>query len=372
MSFEQTISQVQENIRKGLFPNEAAVSTGVVLRVLDALEWPVFDTAVVVPEYAVEGRRVDYALCGSRGEPVIFLEVKRVGVADSGERQLFEYAFHKGVPLAVLTDGQEWNFYLRGEQGDYRERRVYKLDLLERDTSECSTRLNRYLSYSDVVSGAAFDNARSDYRDVSRQREIERILPQAWANLLNEADEALVASLAEKVEDLCGYKPDSETCAAFLSSISRNANPDIADNRQSPTHVRSVRRRSVSSEQVTTPSVPSGTISQTGFSLWGQEYRRNTAITVMISILEKLAESVPMFPERFAARKHGRIRRYIAQSKYELYPDRADLCEQNSYESTFGWYIGTNYSKSSIEKIIRLACEVAGLDFGNDLVVNLG
>ncbi len=102
MSFEQTISQVQENIRKGLFPNEAAVSTGVVLRILDALEWPVFDTAVVVPEYAVEGRRVDYALCGSRGEPVVFLEVKRVGVADSGERQLFEYAFHRGVPLAVL------------------------------------------------------------------------------------------------------------------------------------------------------------------------------------------------------------------------------------------------------------------------------
>ena len=230
----------------------------------------------------------------------------------------------------------------------------------------------RYLDYKDVNSGIAFEHARSDYRNVRRQSEIERTLPQAWANLLSEADESILELLADKVEGLCGFRPDSETCAVFLSSISRNADPDIGNNRQSPTHVRSVQRQSVSSEQVTTPSAPLGTISQTGFSLWGQEYRHNTVIAVMISILEKLTESDPMFPERFAARKHGRIRRYIAQSKYELYPDRADLCEQNSYESTFGWYIGTNYNKSSIEKIIRLACEVAGLDFGNDLVVNLG
>ena len=102
MSLEQTISQVQDKLRKGLFPSEAAVSNGAVLPILNALEWPVFDTAVVFPEYTVEVQRVDYALCRHDGQPVVFLEVKRVGVADSGERQLFEYAFHRGVPLAVL------------------------------------------------------------------------------------------------------------------------------------------------------------------------------------------------------------------------------------------------------------------------------
>lgn len=34
--------------------------------------------------------------------------------------------------------------------------------------------------------------------------------------------------------------------------------------------------------------------------------------------------------------------------------------------------MGTNYSKQGIEKIIKLACEVASLEFGRDLLVNLG
>jgi predicted type IV restriction endonuclease len=50
--------------------------------------------------------------------------VKQVGQSDRAERQLFEYAFHDGVPMAILTDGREWNFFLPGEQGDYGERRV--------------------------------------------------------------------------------------------------------------------------------------------------------------------------------------------------------------------------------------------------------
>ena len=112
MPLEETITRVQDNLRKGAFTNEAAVSTSAVLPVLRALDWPDYDPSIVFPEYTVEGRRVDFDLCRSNGQPVVFLEVKRVGVADRGERQLFEYAFHRGVPLAVLTDGQEWNFYL--------------------------------------------------------------------------------------------------------------------------------------------------------------------------------------------------------------------------------------------------------------------
>ena len=76
-------------------------------------------------------------------KPIAFIEVKQVGQSEGAERQLFEYAFHTGVPLAILTDGREWNFFLPAEQGDYGERRVYKLDIVERDISECISRLNR-------------------------------------------------------------------------------------------------------------------------------------------------------------------------------------------------------------------------------------
>jgi len=64
------------------------------------------------------------------------VEVKKIGFTAGADRQLFEYVFHLGVPMAILTDGQEWSFYLPGEQGRYDERRVYKIDLLELDISE--------------------------------------------------------------------------------------------------------------------------------------------------------------------------------------------------------------------------------------------
>jgi len=50
-----------------------------------------------------------------------------------------EYAFHEGVPFAILTDGQQWQFFLPGERGDYSERRVHKPDLAERDPIEASS-----------------------------------------------------------------------------------------------------------------------------------------------------------------------------------------------------------------------------------------
>ena len=66
--------------------------------------------------------------------------------------------------MAVLTDGQEWHFYLPGEQGLYQERRVYKLDLLERNIEECEARLKRYLDYQAACSGRALEEARRDYQ----------------------------------------------------------------------------------------------------------------------------------------------------------------------------------------------------------------
>ncbi len=90
--------------------------------------------------------------------------------------------------MAILTDGQEWSFYLPGEQGRYDERRVYKLDLLGRDIPEAENRLERYLSYSNVCSGAALKAARSDYQNVARVRLIEVNLPKARDALLKEQD----------------------------------------------------------------------------------------------------------------------------------------------------------------------------------------
>jgi len=219
MSLGSLIQEIRQHMERGELQNEAAVSQGVVLPILNDLGWPVFDTGLVIPQYPLEGRRVDYALCSRPDRPVIFVEVKAIGKADGADRQLFEYAFHKGVPLAILTDGKEWHFYLPAEEGEYQERRVYKLDIIEREPTDIARYFERYLKYDRVCSGEALEAARSDYQDVSRRRKIKATLPKAWVRLIEERDEILLELLAEKVEDLCGYKPEPEVCSQYISNI---------------------------------------------------------------------------------------------------------------------------------------------------------
>lgn len=362
MSLEQHIEDIRAGIKAGRFANEASVSQGIVLRILHALSWPSYDTQIVCPEYSLEGRRVDYALCHPPGKPIAFIEVKQIGQSEGAERQLFEYAFHVGVPLAILTDGQEWNFFLPGEQGDYGERRVYKLDIVERDIAECVSRLSRYLKYDAIVSGAAIEAAREDYRNVSRDRQMKATLPKAWAKLVEEEDELLLELVADRVESLCGFKPDPDTVARFLKDHIFSQPPNAATQPSRPT---------------VSPPTPAAPVGSSVGAVWyvinGQRYPARNARDVLVSVFEALSQRDATFLERFAALpKHGRTRRYLARSPEELYPGRPDLSREHSTQLSSGWWLGTNVSRAAIERIIEMACEVARINYGRELSINLG
>jgi predicted type IV restriction endonuclease len=364
------IEDIRDGIRAGRFTNEAAVCQGVVLRILHELSWPTYNTQIVSPEYSVEGRRVDFALCHPAGKPVVFIEVKQVGQSDgAAERQLFEYAFHKGVPMAILTDGQDWQFFLPAEQGEYGERRVYKLDIVEREIDETVSRLERYLDYQAICSGTAMEAARADYKNVAREREIKATLPEAWRKLVEEEDDLLLELLSDRVEGLCGYKPDPDTVAGFLResvqlrSATAAATPKAAA--AAPVKAQAATRRPSEMGQQVPVSV--------GFILKGKQYPARNARDVLVRVFAKFADRDPMFLERFATLpKHGRTRRYLARSRDDLYPGRPDLVRDFSHELRAGWWLGINLSRNAIERIVEMACEVAGLTYGVDLRVNLG
>ncbi|HON06662.1 MAG TPA: hypothetical protein PLW02_01030, partial [Verrucomicrobiota bacterium] len=202
MTLKNDIDEIRNGLEAGRYTNEASVSQGIVLKILNSLDWNVFDTSLVSPKYSVGSGRVDFTLCHPPGKPIILIESKDVGNAIGSEKQLFEYAFHQGIPMAILTDGQEWSFFLPGEQGTYHERCVYKLDLLARPIEECCHIFERYLKYSHVISGEAISNAKADYGNVSKKRQIEAALPQAWTELIKEQDEILFELIAEKVQTL--------------------------------------------------------------------------------------------------------------------------------------------------------------------------
>ena len=358
----ETVDRIRTSLKSGQYTNEASISQGVVLPVLQALNWPIFETSVVKPEHSVKPGNVDFALCDTRKRPKILLEVKRIGRADTGDRQLFEYVFHEGVPMAVLTDGQEWSFFLPGEEGPYEERRVYKLDLLERSPAESTERLYRYLEYQRVVSGEALATARDDYKDVTRGRHIAAAIPKAWHQLLSGPDELLVDLLADKVEDICGYKPDLDDCSRFIQKRGGSQpTPNVAT-------FLDPEKTDVAEPQMAPPRRPPP--EKRGFSFLDIFHPANSAKDVIRKILIAFAQNDPEFLERFAARKHGRKRRWIARSKSELYPGRPDL-EIYSVELVQGWWMGTNYSIARIGKMVELACEVANVEFGKDLTVSL-
>lgn len=376
MSLTKHIEDVRAGIKAGRYGNEAAVSQGIVLRLLQALGWPTYDTQVVCPEFSLGGRRVDYALCHPTNKPVAFIEVKQIGQSDGAERQLFEYAFHVGVPLAILTDGQEWNFFLPAEQGDYSERRVYKLDMVERDVAESVTRLERYLSYAQVSSGAAIAAAREDYKNISRSRQMLTTLPEAWSKLVAEEDELLLELLADKVESLCGFKPDVDTVARFFrENVGLRGSQQAAARAQETTPL-SPPSQSPSPAPTTRPSTAPPAHARAGgvgYTFEGRFTSCRNGREVLVGVFEALAKRDATFLERFAARpKHGRTRRYLARSPEELYPGRPDLAREHSFRLQSGWHVGTNVSHAQIERIIEMACEVSRIRFGKELIVNVG
>jgi hypothetical protein len=218
----QLIERIRERLAQGAYANEAAISHGVVTPILNALGWDSADPQQLVPEFAIPARgRIDFALFTLGQRPAVFIEVKGVGLTFEGDRQLFEYAFHEGVPFCVLTDGRQWSFYLPGGQGSYDDRRVYRLQLDDREPEECARILTRYLARERVRDGSALIDAQRDYRDAAGRRQAVTALPRAWADLVEAPHELLIETVGNKAEALWGSSHRLPMSRRFLRALYR-------------------------------------------------------------------------------------------------------------------------------------------------------
>lgn len=374
MNLIARIENAQKLLREGRLANEAAVSSGVVLPLLDALGWPVFDPAVVAPEYGLGGRRVDFALLG-HGRPAVFVEVKQPGQSNGADRQLFEYAFHVGVPMAVLTDGATWHVYLPAEQGSYQERRVYLLDLLEREPADSAERLIRYLGHGAVVSGEAIERARHDYQHARQRREAKEALPRAWGQLVGQGDDRLMDLLSQEVESLSGYKPASEDVQSYLASLGGQTEREAAASASSrPSRPTRVAETAQTARPAILDAPPSDTVlPSVGFTLNGAFVPGRSGADVLRRTFQALADRDPTFLDRFIELpQHGEVRRYLARRPEDLYPGRPELVKKAAFEIRPGYWIGTHYSLKGLRRILQLASQVAGLRFNEHLKVRLG
>ena len=365
MALNETLTDIATKLRQGRFPNEQAISQGIVLRILSDLQWDTWDTNVVWPEYQTGEGRADFALCCPPSKPVVFIEVKQPGRAEDAVRQALEYAFHTGVQFIVLTDGRTWSFYLPAEPGSYEDRRVYKLDLHERPASEAAEILHRYLSRQNVESGRTLETARAEYRSRNRSAQAKAAIPSAWSELIEKGDEQLVALVAGATESKSGILPTDDDVLTFLSELTTK--PGVSIQQFPAKH-----ERANSQAQVTHGQRVANDIGRAGvLILRGQHFQYGNAKEAMILLLTKLANEDSDFLSRCSQHPNaqGRTRRYIARTASELYPERPDLrdfCEP----LPGGWLVSTNLNNAVKRTIVRLATEVAGLSYGRDVVID--
>ena len=357
---EKLISTLKERLNSGQYQSETAVREAIILPVLLELGWDIFDPASVIRELTLGGKRVDYALCAMPPKKDIFIEVKAVGHSTHADKQLFEYAFHEGIPFAILTDGREWNFYVPGEQGSYDERRVQKLDIVERSPADVIATFRKYLDCKRVRSGEALIAARADYQNISKRKIAQTKIPDAWRYLVAEPDELLMELIADRVETLCGYRPAPEDIEDFL----------ITDRQVGP----------VTSIQVP-QSMPKKTQANTGektpvseraisYKIFGVAKRADNATDALIDILRSLAARNPYFLEKVAPLVKGTSRNHIAKHRNDVYPLKPELIEYTT-EFVPGWWLGTNIANREKMRIIKEACKAEGLVLGKDIVITL-
>ena len=200
--------------------DEDNVKRVVIEPILKELGWNIYDTREFRSEYNLSGGKVDYAL-HLEDEPYVFLEAKNPREElGKHQRQLLEYAFEKGSPLAVLTNGLEWWLYLASASVDWEKRRFRVFDLRNQDVSRTADELIDLLSKENVRSGYAVGYAKSLLDKMWTDKKIEEALPKAWNQLIANPNDQLLALLNQKVMELCGWGANLDQLKRFLANLS--------------------------------------------------------------------------------------------------------------------------------------------------------
>lgn len=219
------------NERAAYAQNEEATKQGVILPILSRLDWDRDNISEVVPEYSAGTGRVDYCLKVG-DQQLAFIEAKRMSEdLDTHQAQLLQYAFHAGVKVAVLTNGAIWWFYLPLAEGSWEQRRFYAIDILQQDPAAAIERFKQFLTRSNLLNGETVRIAESMQAGREKKRRIAEAIPKAWRQACSEPDELLCELLAERVESICGHKPDNETVSEFLAKVMTSP---VAETRQTP------------------------------------------------------------------------------------------------------------------------------------------
>ncbi|WP_420463846.1 hypothetical protein [Candidatus Palauibacter sp.] len=355
-SLIKAIEDIAGRIAKSQFSSEAAVSQGIVLRLLRVLGWPVDNPRIVVPQFDVgDGKKVDYALCHPEGTAIVLIEVKKVGGLDArGEKQLFRYCVDHGVAIAVLTDGQMWSCFLPAGQGrTYEERRFAQLDLIADSSTAFADSLTRYLAHSAVTSGKCEGSAKKDHE---RER-LHRVCGSVWRRLIQRPADGFLDMFLKAMKRETTIDPSRDAVASWIRERAAQE-PDAKPDDTKPDDTKPEKDLE-----------PSPRDSQHWVEFHGRRRYLRSGIEVLVEAFTRLAEKDVNFCRRYSEQHRGRKKLRVAQTRRAVHPDDRIL-RRRCRQLPGGWWIDSNLSDSTKVMWIRQACEVAQVRFGHDLVIH--
>lgn len=335
------------------FPSdESSVKQYIVLRALSLLDWDIFNLKEVIPEYSIKGKRVDYCL-KINDAPKVFIEVKNINEDlsnSSHQEQLLDYAFHEGVELAILTNGNTWEFYLPLTKGSWEQRKFFTIDIMQQEVDEVIKNFSDFLLKENTISDRALDTARS-YLDIKlKQQLINRNLPKAWNKLISETDEALIDIINDSLESISGVKAKSEKIARFIQQ--NEAKFIILENE---TNIGQEKRKIMSKEKKETGYTRTGYTNKRiiSFDFNDKIYHVGSWVAFLIKISELIYNSNKSEFNKIEALR-GRKRKYFSTNKNEVV--------QPGKIGDTGYYVDTNLSANMIVKLVNRVLALFGYD----------
>jgi hypothetical protein len=144
---------------------EEATKNALVMPMLRALGYDVFDPSIVIPEFTADfgvkkGEKVDYAIVSS-GEVAILIECKPVlsDLATVHASQLYRYFSVTKSRFGILTNGREWRFFTDLDAPNKMDEKpffIFKLlDYSDQDFAELDKFSASNFSINGIISAAS-------------------------------------------------------------------------------------------------------------------------------------------------------------------------------------------------------------------------
>lgn len=287
-----SLLETLEKIRNSPDPeNEKAVEAKILTPILENLGWDTFGPELYY-RYPVGDKK-------DRGEVDIALMVKKRTVAlieakaareklEDHVGQVLRYAFHEGVQICVLTNGQEWWLYLPREEGPPPERRFSAFNIKIDSIEKIAGNLEAYLSKENLGTREAEKRAKEVLKALRDKEYLQTEIPRIWKTKLDEPDEELVNLVTKWVDNEIGLRPAKEQVVALLKGLPV---PAVVTSREARRGSRSNRtvetKKPISSSSTDAKKIGEKAI---GFEFLGKYYEVKHNYQVLVGVAEVLLE----------------------------------------------------------------------------------